>query len=1305
MCTTRFAGIYTNMIDTYGHSLEITRKTLTSFQSHCLFAPNIKKMYQHGVCEFSMLNGQFLIYLDFLKEHEDKFPVLFNRVLSILTSSESISVKTSLIEFVSIAAQRLDSAVVRKEIGPLVSIHIWGALSETKRNAIIESYPALKKMWKSSQKRLKKASPELLMTSGWFFSMAVDFLQSLYKDGDMEYANRFVELLIVLLSQLPTRRFTNTILKDLNFVAVIKLSPRYKKDSTLFTQLVDMLSYYINFPLNDFTGQYLDEQETWKERSSALLQLREKAFDIFPDELKLMTFANLASLSNPTDLKDHASNLSNEQFTSFLSFIGVRTEYPVSEIPVTRSALTQYFIETYSSKPTLQEIVQTLECLPTERSLFTDLYEATQDYKGTTPLPLHRMSLQYLSIQDFLVRAFQLARYEAFFSIRADLEAALSRIQPEIVSTFKIDEHGDEVPTSELKLNGFSRMVSKISGHVAVLEVTPGRVGVPGKVPGSVKAEVRLDPGTLRKQDWDSVRKDEVVLLAELCNPNPGSVKPYERLGLRHLRSAQVVSVLDSNDQFIKQRDDDEDGARARKLHVLLDPLQYAHDSEGLYRGLNVIIRRRQRENNFNAILATIKDLIMSDDVVIPEWLSDVFLGFGDPAAASYGNVQDQFEDFPQTIDYGTMFLDFNHLKESFPGNTIEISGDKNGPFILPSITSEPIKATSYTPLNYGPYAKPPRKSSIRFTPHQVSSIVAGSTPGLTLVEGPPGTGKTDVAVKMLLNIYTNFPNERTVVIAHSNQALNHIFEKLVVEGGLDLDKHLLRLGHGEEGLKTEITGGEKFSRAGRVERFLESRGSLLAEVDRLANSIGVFGAYGDSCETAAAFYSVYIEPMWDAYKRGGLKKEEFPFVEYFKNAPKPLFSDDVSVKDAAEGAFRHIGRLFSELKAIRPYELIQSPKERNNYMLVKDARIIAMTATHAAMNRNEIENLGFQYSNLIVEEAAQLTEIDNFIPLTLQNHRKNHQLRRVVLIGDDKQNAPIVQNPGLRQYGAMDQSLFRRLRRLGVPSHELDFQGRARPEIAEIYGWQYGSGLKNLPVVLNYKPKYNAGFLYTAQFINVDDFNNHGETEPSPHFIQNLGEAEYAVGLYQYMRLLGYPASGITILSAYMGQKVLIDEILRSRCCSSPLLRQVFGMPKAISTVDQYQGEQNDYVIVSLVRTKNIGYLRDLRRMTVALSRARLGLYVLGRGELIGTCLELEPVWKRLDRSAETGGENELEVVPGEMYSSGKALEAESEGSSGRQGTRMQGIEHFGQYVYEMTQTRMEYEKAKSGEASATAS
>ena len=143
-----------------------------------------------------------------------------------------------------------------------------------------------------------------------------------------------------------------------------------------------------------------------------------------------------------------------------------------------------------------------------------------------------------------------------------------------------------------------------------------------------------------------------------------------------------------------------------------------------------------------------------------------------------------------------------------------------------------------------------------------------------------------------------------------------------------------------------------------------------------------------------------------------------------------------------------------------------------------------------------------------------------------------------------------------------------------------------------------------------------NRGFLNNYQFMNV----NSEEYSPAPYFYQNLEEAEYAVSLYMYLIMKGVNSDRITILSTYNGQKNLIKEILNKKCS----WHKKFGKPKKVTTVDRYQGQQNDFVIISLVRTKNYGFIKDQRRFVVAMSRARLGLYVLGNLKLWGNCKDI---------------------------------------------------------------------------------
>ena len=721
------------------------------------------------------------------------------------------------------------------------------------------------------------------------------------------------------------------------------------------------------------------------------------------------------------------------------------------------------------------------------------------------------------------------------------------------------------------------------------------------------------------RREWDSLRPEDVVFLVAV---EPPSAKPItngeeiqselEKLGVLSVRTAEIIQITDD-----KGRQSREGGGRLdnnnRRIQLKLDPYTYTQDAEraaagkpDVYGRVNLLLRRNRRENNFKPVLESIRNLVLSE-MPLPSWLHEVFLGYGDPAGASYKNLPNRL----QKLDYRDTFLDWQHLVESLPGKTVEpgdddVVGSFGPPYVLeagdksedsqvakpskkrrrdiePALKAEveTLKVSSYKPANNGPYpADAPRTNSIRFTPAQIDAIMSGTQPGLTVIVGPPGTGKTDVATQIINNIYHNFPEQKTLLIAHSNQALNQLFAKIIA---LDIDgRHLLRLGHGEEDL--DAVGS--FGKYGRVESFLDNRQRFLLEVRKLAASINAPGAHENSAETAGYFNKVYVEPAWLNFLQVAASDEssvtdivqQFPFHGYFADAPQPLFpeaSDRVQVLEIAHGCYRHISKIFSELADILPFEILRRERDKANYLLTNEARIIAMTTTHAAIRRGDIASLGFHYDNVVMEEAAQITEVETFMPLAMQKPVKGQMsLQRVVLCGDHFQNSPVIQSLAFRHYANLEQSLFSRLVRLGVPTITLDQQGRARPSIAKLYKWRYPR-LDNLPDVQS-KPEFqraNAGFKFDYQFINVPAYKDRGESEPTPHFIQNLGEAEYAVAIYQYMRLLGYPAEKISILTTYAGQRALVKDVLSHRCARNP----IFGLPKAVATVDKYQGEQND--------------------------------------------------------------------------------------------------------------------------------
>ncbi len=170
---------------------------------------------------------------------------------------------------------------------------------------------------------------------------------------------------------------------------------------------------------------------------------------------------------------------------------------------------------------------------------------------------------------------------------------------------------------------------------------------------------------------------------------------------------------------------------------------------------------------------------------------------------------------------------------------------------------------------------------------------------------------------------------------------------------------------------------------------------------------------------------------------------------------------------------------MFTEIRECRPLELLRNPLDRANYLLTSEAKIVAMTCTHAALKRGELVSLGFRYDNVLMEEAGQILEIETFIPMLLQKYEKGEsRLKRVVLIGDHHQLPPIVKNIAFQKYAHMDQSLFTRFVRLGIPTIDLDAQGRARPDIAALYNWRY-KNLRDLPVTSSREFQLaNAGYV-----------------------------------------------------------------------------------------------------------------------------------------------------------------------------------------------------------------------------------
>eukprot|EP00536_Pseudo-nitzschia_multiseries_P007475 jgi/Psemu1/256274/estExt_Genewise1Plus.C_1770015 len=1001
---------------------------------------------------------------------------------------------------------------------------------------------------------------------------------------------------------------------------------------------------------------------------------------------------------------------------------------------------------------------------PTEEVLWdlSVIPASSSQLRQTQVLALPKLSAQYLSFQDYLIRNFELVRLESAYDIRSDLVDAIKRVRP-VLRQSSLDE--DETITLKTEFNGWSRMALELVQPVSIIEVRPPRLGETTSAKVTAEFTVDLERcGASIRREWEEVGEFDNLFLVTLdASRMNGSQAPLmkdyhlqhgahkmwdtdnkerrvpdeedgnfpNRFGVVVVRGCMVMQVRNEHGTILSDPGvaipDNQKGSTKKIFRVSLDTSQYSSDSKlggasELYKTFNLVVRRHGRENNFKSILETIRGLTEgagSISRVLPKWLQSLLLGTADPKSASYNS--DTMKSYAmQTVgvnkptdflDFGDTFLDQNHIRASFGESKVildgqELSGDDvssdGGPrsnfkirFSKDSETGSEKQLVDAATL---PFPKGIAGNSVRFTPAQVEAVRSGLSPGLTLVVGPPGTGKTDVAVQIIACLYHSFPTQRTVIITHSNAALNDIFMKVMARGDID-ERYLVRLGAGERDLDTN--SDHDFTKIGRVAYSIQRRGQLLEKVQCLSESLeisgkaqrGVDGSSSYTCETADYFRKLYIERKKSDFessaKEAGLSSDGddvtrlFPFQRYFQTA-------SVTLKEAREH-LAALDSIFSELAEYRPFEMLRSQRQRADYLINKQARVVAMTCTHAAIARSNLIKLGFEYDNIVMEESGQMLEIETFVPMLLQKGSSDEsvsgrsRLKRLCMLGDHNQLPPVVKNASFSKYSNLDQSMFTRLIKLGVPHIQLDKQGRARPELKDLYGWRYNN-LGNLRHVVESSEfqRANPGFLHTFQAINVEDFQGKGESTPSAYYYQNLGEAEYVVALFQYMVLVGYPPEKISILTTYNGQRGLISDIVSQRCGPDTPLAGV--RPRAISTVDQYQGQQNDYVLLSLVRTKTVGHLRDVRRLVVALSRARLGLYVFYRQSVFGRCHEL----KRSMRQFEERG-NKLSLVLGETHpSERKTTDAISKEDEKKSVFHVDDVSVLGTLVHQMQEDLM---------------
>ena len=273
---------------------------------------------------------------------------------------------------------------------------------------------------------------------------------------------------------------------------------------------------------------------------------------------------------------------------------------------------------------------------------------------------------------------------------------------------------------------------------------------------------------------------------------------------------------------------------------------------------------------------------------------------------------------------------------------------------------------------------------------------------------------------------------------------------------------------------------------------------------------------------------------------------------------------------------------------------------------LFGEARVIASTLVGASHRLLE----GMKFNTLFIDEAAQALEAACWIPL--------RRCSRVILAGDHRQLPPTVKSlPALK--GGLGITLMERIAQ-NKPEVVtlLRVQYRMNEEIMRFSSdWFYDGQVESSPLV-----RHRSILDYDVPMQWVDTDSAAEQFVGSSFGRINKAEAELTLlTLEQYFNKIGKTRIleeriDTGIISPYRAQVQYLRQQLKKRAFFKPY-RQLI----AVNTVDGFQGQERDIIVISLVRSNEegqIGFLNDLRRMNVAITRARMKLIILGNPDTL---------------------------------------------------------------------------------------
>jgi senataxin len=472
-----------------------------------------------------------------------------------------------------------------------------------------------------------------------------------------------------------------------------------------------------------------------------------------------------------------------------------------------------------------------------------------------------------------------------------------------------------------------------------------------------------------------------------------------------------------------------------------------------------------------------------------------------------------------------------------------------------------------------------------------------------TLIQGPPGSGKTKticalVGAMMTGAVFDQSANgSRTSGPANGRPSTLRAKKILVcAPSNAAVDELVMRF---KNGIKTLDGRNEKLSvvRLGRsdainanikdvtLEELVNAKLSLAAP--KQAGDRDIHDIMMEHKDTSDKLHTLRTQVDGRRAKGESVSQADTQAVEGLKRKKANLSLQIDNARDKQKTASRD-----AELA-----------RKRIQQQILDSAHVLC--ATLSGSGHEIFRSLEIEFETVIIDEAAQSIELSALIPL-------KYGCSKCILVGDPKQLPPTVLSKEAARF-QFEQSLFARMEKNNPKDvHLLDTQYRMHPEISSYPSKTfYDSRLKDGADMAKYRarPWHHAPLLAPYRFFDVQGMQS---SAAKGHSLINIAELEVAMQLYDRLTTdcRGYDFKGkIGIITPYKGQ---LKE-LRSRFSR----RYGEGILSAVefNTTDAFQGRESEIIIFSCVRatTKGIGFLSDIRRMNVGLTRAKSSLWVLG--------------------------------------------------------------------------------------------